>query len=95
MTALSKTREIHTLALHHCGESSVRIALLLGRNPQTIRACLKNYQDGGLTECVCAQSNDCGSVRWQRGVTPPRSSLVQIVDSGYPVAPRCLRSRLS
>jgi len=39
---------MHTLALHHKGESAARIAILLDRNPKTIRACLKAYQDGGL-----------------------------------------------
>ena len=39
---------MHTLALHHKGESAARIAFLLDRNPKTIRACLKAYQDGGL-----------------------------------------------
>jgi transposase len=39
---------MHTLALHHAGESAARIAILLDRNPKTIRACLKAYQDGGL-----------------------------------------------
>jgi len=39
---------MHTLALHHAGESAARIAVLLNRNPKTIRACLTTYQDGGL-----------------------------------------------
>ena len=39
---------MHTLALHHAGESAARIALLLDRNPKTIRVCLKTYQAGGL-----------------------------------------------
>jgi transposase len=39
---------MHTLALHHAGESAARIAQLLHRNPKTIRVCLKAYQDGGL-----------------------------------------------
>jgi transposase len=39
---------MHTLALHHAGESAARIAVLLDRNPKTIRACLKAYRDGGL-----------------------------------------------
>jgi len=39
---------MHTLALHHAGESAARIAILLNRNPKTIRACLKTYRDGGL-----------------------------------------------
>ena len=39
---------MHTLALHHHGESVPRIAQLLDRDPKTIRACLKKYQDGGL-----------------------------------------------
>ena len=39
---------MHTLALHHAGESAARIAQLLNRNPKTIRACLKAYQEGGL-----------------------------------------------
>jgi transposase len=39
---------MHTLALHHAGESAARIAVLLDRNPKTIRVCLKTYQDGGL-----------------------------------------------
>jgi transposase len=39
---------MHTLALHHQGESAARIAQLLDRDPKTIRACLKKYRDGGL-----------------------------------------------
>jgi transposase len=39
---------MHTLALHHKGESATRIAQLLDRNPKTIRDCLKAYRDGGL-----------------------------------------------
>jgi transposase len=39
---------MHTLALHHAGESAARIAQLLHRNPKTIRVCLKAYQSGGL-----------------------------------------------
>jgi transposase len=39
---------MHTLALHHKGESAARIAILLDRNTKTIRACLQAYQDGGL-----------------------------------------------
>ena len=39
---------MHTLALHHQGESVPRIAQLLDRDPKTIRACLKKYRDGGL-----------------------------------------------
>jgi transposase len=39
---------MHTLALHHAGESAARIAVLLDRNPKTIRACLHAYRDGGL-----------------------------------------------
>jgi transposase len=39
---------MHTLSLHHAGESAARIAQLLDRNPKTIRACLKAYQEGGL-----------------------------------------------
>jgi transposase len=39
---------MHTLALHHQGESATRIAELLGRDPRTIRTCLKTYQSGGL-----------------------------------------------
>jgi len=32
---------MHTLALHHQGESAARIAQLLDRDPRTIRDCLK------------------------------------------------------
>jgi transposase len=39
---------MHTLALHHAGESAARIAVLLDRNPKTIRDCLHAYRDGGL-----------------------------------------------
>ena len=39
---------MHTLALHHEGESAARIARLLNRDPRTIRDCLKKYRDGGL-----------------------------------------------
>jgi len=39
---------MHTLALHHQGESASRIAQLLDRDPRTIRDCLKKYRDGGL-----------------------------------------------
>jgi transposase len=39
---------MHTLALHHQGESAPRIAQLLDRDPKTIRDCLKKYRDGGL-----------------------------------------------
>jgi len=39
---------MHTLALHHEGESAARIAQLLNRDPRTIRVCLKAYRDGGL-----------------------------------------------
>ena len=39
---------MHTLALHHKGESAARIAQLLDRDPRTIRDCLKTYRDGGL-----------------------------------------------
>lgn len=39
---------MHALALHHQGESATRIAQLLGRDPRTIRDCLKKYRDGGL-----------------------------------------------
>jgi transposase len=39
---------MHTLALHHEGESAARIAQLLHRNPKTIRVCLQTYRDGGL-----------------------------------------------
>ena len=39
---------MHTLALHHHGESAARIAQLLDRDPRTIRDCLKKYRDGGL-----------------------------------------------
>jgi len=39
---------MHTLALHHQGESAARIAQLLDRDPRTIRDCLKKYRDGGL-----------------------------------------------
>jgi len=39
---------MHVLALHHQGESAARIAQLLGRDPRTIRDCLKKYRDGGL-----------------------------------------------
>ena len=39
---------MHTLALHHQGESAARIAQLLDRDPRTIRDCLKTYRDGGL-----------------------------------------------
>jgi transposase len=39
---------MHTLALHHAGESAARIAVLLDRNPKTIRVCLHAYRDGGL-----------------------------------------------
>jgi transposase len=39
---------MHTLALHHAGESAARITILLARNPKTIRVCLKTYQAGGL-----------------------------------------------
>lgn len=39
---------MHTLALHHKGESAARIAELLDRDPRTIRECLKKYRDGGL-----------------------------------------------
>lgn len=43
---------MHTLALHHKGESAARIAQLLDRDPRTIRQCLKKYRDGGL-KAVC------------------------------------------
>jgi transposase len=39
---------MHTLALHHKGESAARIAVLLDRDPRTVRTCLTNYRDGGL-----------------------------------------------
>jgi transposase len=39
---------MHTLALHHQGESAARIAQLLDRDPRTIRDCLRTYRDGGL-----------------------------------------------
>jgi predicted transcriptional regulator len=39
---------MHTLALHHEGETATRIAELLGRNRKTTQACLKAYRDGGL-----------------------------------------------
>jgi transposase len=39
---------MHTLALHHQGELVPRIAQLLGRDPRTIRTCLKTYRDSGL-----------------------------------------------
>ena len=39
---------MHTLALHHAGESAARIARLLNRDQRTIRNCLKKYRDGGL-----------------------------------------------
>jgi transposase len=39
---------MHTLALHHEGESAARIAQLLNRDPRTIRATLRKYQENGL-----------------------------------------------
>jgi len=53
---------MHTLALHHAGESAARIAVLLHRNPKTIRAGLHAYRNGGLQAVFQYQRNDW--VRW-------------------------------
>jgi transposase len=73
---------MHTLFLHHVGESAARIAILLDRNPKTIRACLKTYQEGGLQpvyqytkhkhECELVAHSD--SIEKELDKHPPQSA---------------------
>ena len=73
---------MHTLALHHKGESAARIAILLDRNPKTIRACLKAYQDGGLQAVYqyekhkheCELDAHADSIEKELDTHPPQSA---------------------
>jgi len=73
---------MHTLALHHAGESAARIAILLDRNPKTIRACLKTYQEGGLQAVYryekhkheCALDGHSDSIENELDKHPPHSA---------------------
>jgi transposase len=73
---------MHTLALHHAGENAARIAVLLDRNPKTIRACLTTYREDGLQavyryekhkhECELAAHSD--SIEEELDKHPPQST---------------------
>jgi transposase len=73
---------MHTLALHHKGESAARIAILLDRNPKTIRACLRTYQEGGLQAVYqyekhkheCKLDSHASLIEQELGNHPPQSS---------------------